>query len=462
VHICRKWRRIVFASQRALHLRLFCTQGTPVLKTLDCWPALPIAVEYRGPPALDPLAPEHEDNIIAALKKSDRVGSISLTITSSLLGKLSAIERPFSELEDLVLLSRDSVPLTLPSTFRWGLRLRTLHLTRAAIPALPELLAPSKRLVDLQLHKIPSVGYFSPEALANALSGMTHLQTLSLHFLSFTLPRNTLDLPPQSGECVVLPTLMCLKYRGTSKYLDGLVDRIDAPHLGDIDITFFSQPTMSNSQLGRFINRIEMQKSHRRADIISSKCAISISFTQPEAPTRLELRVSSKQLARQLSYMPQICNGLSAFLLTSGVEDLRISATQPSSGQDDSDHEGWLNLIRLFRGTKCFYVAGDFSTDILLALHQSSRSHRRSRWSETVLLPVMHKLYISQPGPRHAPLREAVVSLMTSRRKLSGHPIAVEYERLCHISELRGTGTTYVQYQHHMLTFSQQDLFLSR
>jgi hypothetical protein len=137
---------------------------------------------------------------MAALKQSDRVSSISLTVTSSLLEKLSAIERPFSKLEDLVLLSRDSVPLTLPSAFRWGLRLRTLHLTRAAIPTLPELLSPCTGLVDLQLHKIPKLGYFSPDAFANALSRMTHLQSLSLHFLSFALPRNYRGLPPQSGE----------------------------------------------------------------------------------------------------------------------------------------------------------------------------------------------------------------------------------------------------------------------
>jgi hypothetical protein len=120
VHICRKWRQIVFESQQALHLRLFCTHGTPVLKTLDCWPALPIVVHYGGAPALHPPAPKDEDNIMAALKHSDRVSSISLTVTSSLLEKLSAIERPFSELEDLVLLSRDSVRLTLPNAFRWG------------------------------------------------------------------------------------------------------------------------------------------------------------------------------------------------------------------------------------------------------------------------------------------------------------------------------------------------------
>jgi hypothetical protein len=44
-------------------------------------------------------------------------------------------------------------------------------------------------------------------------------------------------------------------------------------------------------------------------------------------------------------------------------------------------------------------------------------------------LSALQKLYIPQPGPRHAPLREAVVSFMISRR-LSGHPIEVEYERL--------------------------------
>ncbi|KAH9010358.1 hypothetical protein EDB83DRAFT_2557225 [Lactarius deliciosus] len=108
VHICRRWRRIVFASQQALHLRIFCTHGTPVLK---------IVVKYGGSVDLDPPAPEDEDNILAALKQSDRVSSISLTITKSLLEKLSAIERTFSELEDLVLLSQDGVQLTLPSAF---------------------------------------------------------------------------------------------------------------------------------------------------------------------------------------------------------------------------------------------------------------------------------------------------------------------------------------------------------
>jgi hypothetical protein len=73
---------------------------------------------------LNPPAPEDDENIMAALKQSDRVGSISLTVTNSLLKNLSTISEPFPILEELVLLSRDNVQVTLPSAFRWGPRLR--------------------------------------------------------------------------------------------------------------------------------------------------------------------------------------------------------------------------------------------------------------------------------------------------------------------------------------------------
>ena len=58
--------------------------------------------------------------------------------------------------------------------------------------------------------------------------------------------------------------------------------------------------------------------------------------------------------------------------------------------------------------------------------------------------PALHKLYILQPGPRDAVLREVVVSIMISRR-LSGHPIEVEYERPCDINNQLETGAVYDQ-----------------
>jgi hypothetical protein len=216
-------------------------------------------------------------------------------------------------------------------------------------------------------------------------------------------------------------------------YLDSFVARIDAPRLGDIDIRFFSQRTMDTSRLAEFINRIDMQKSHRWAAILSSKHAISISFTRPEVPSRLELQISCKLLVRQLSHMAQICNGLSASL---GVEHLCITVPRPTSEQDGDQREEWLNLVRPFRGTKWVYLAGEHLKNIVLAWQHSEM---RLPWREPVL-PALYKLWIREPQPRYAPLRDAVVSFVHSR-PLSCH-IAVEYERL-RINDLPGTGTAF-------------------
>jgi hypothetical protein len=47
VHVCQKWRQIVFASPRRLDLQIFCTNKTPVRKNLGIWPALPLVIEYE-------------------------------------------------------------------------------------------------------------------------------------------------------------------------------------------------------------------------------------------------------------------------------------------------------------------------------------------------------------------------------------------------------------------------------
>jgi len=49
VHVCRKWRNIVFASPCRLDLRLFCDARTPVRETLDVWPLLPIVTKVHYP-----------------------------------------------------------------------------------------------------------------------------------------------------------------------------------------------------------------------------------------------------------------------------------------------------------------------------------------------------------------------------------------------------------------------------
>ena len=93
----------------------------PRSSTLECWPPFPLVVKYGGFLELDPPALKDDDNIITSLKQSGRVNSINLTVTSSLIEKLPAVTEPLSGPEELVLLSRDNVHLTLPSGFRWVL-----------------------------------------------------------------------------------------------------------------------------------------------------------------------------------------------------------------------------------------------------------------------------------------------------------------------------------------------------
>jgi len=71
VHVCRRWRRLIFESPRRLNLQPFCTTGTSARKTLDIWPAFPLLIQ-------DHDSETSVDNIVAVLEHSNRILQISL------------------------------------------------------------------------------------------------------------------------------------------------------------------------------------------------------------------------------------------------------------------------------------------------------------------------------------------------------------------------------------------------
>ena len=75
VHVCRKWRSVVFASPHPLNLQLLCTNKRPVEKMLDIWPALPIVLS-GGYDKVDGI-----ENIIAALEHNIKLSSRILQIS---------------------------------------------------------------------------------------------------------------------------------------------------------------------------------------------------------------------------------------------------------------------------------------------------------------------------------------------------------------------------------------------
>jgi hypothetical protein len=84
--------------------------------------------------------------------------------------------------------------------------------------------------------------------------------------------------------------------------------------LRNVDITFFSQPTMDASQLGRFVERMEMHSSFNQAEVQFSELVVSIPFTQPSSVLHgSNCEYHAIKLDWQLSAMAQICRSFFAF-----------------------------------------------------------------------------------------------------------------------------------------------------
>ena len=161
VHVCRRWRCVVFRSPRCLDLRLRCTARTPVRDALDIWPPFPLVVDDIA------SSTEDMDNVFAALERWDRVDRIRLREVNrcSLEKVLAAMQEPFPELTFLQLSSNEEQVPIVPDSFlgRSAPRLRFLLLRDIPFPGLPKLLLSATNLVYLDLSNIPHSGYISPD-----------------------------------------------------------------------------------------------------------------------------------------------------------------------------------------------------------------------------------------------------------------------------------------------------------
>jgi len=99
VHVCRRWRYVVFASPRRLNLRLTYRGHRPMSEALDAWPVLPISlISNFG--RLD----QRWDHTVAALESEhyNRICEINTRMDDSLWERFTeAIQKPFPELTDL-------------------------------------------------------------------------------------------------------------------------------------------------------------------------------------------------------------------------------------------------------------------------------------------------------------------------------------------------------------------------
>ena len=255
VHVCQRWRSIIFGSPNFLGLRLDCGPTTR-MELMGIWPPFPIVMRTRK------LWPMPEDyDFDAALVHPDRVCEIYLSYLTRLqLQRLvSAMQVQFPALIHLMLgFVHDYLPPPdLPDGFLGGSasRLQSLGLHAIGFSALPKLLLSATHLVRLILSYTYHTSYVSPEAILAGLVALVNLKSLTIVF--YPAPsRHEPEircLPPPTR--IVLPALTHFEFQGLSEYLEDFVAWLDAPLLNFIRITIYHRLTFDISHLSQFMKR---------------------------------------------------------------------------------------------------------------------------------------------------------------------------------------------------------------
>ena len=428
VHVCQRWRCLVFASPRHLDLRLLCTSRRQVVNLLDIWPALPIVVQERFNAVQLPMW--RMTNVIVALHdQRNRVCKIELNaIPNALLTwielKLTRMEMSFPLLTDLELRAKNKGVLVLTDFFLGGSapRLLSLKLQRAPFPSLPKLLETATDLVTLHLFEIPQSGYISPVAIVTALSMLTRLKSLHLDF-DLSQPwaqshgvESRRQLPPKR---IFLPALTEFYLWSDREYMEDMVSKIDTPLLNFARIAFSGRPDSDTPLLRDFISRTEVFHELHRAKVVISIDAVHLTFSQRPDVKTLKLRYSCNARDWQYSSLAHICNSLFPPLPT--LERLEIFTDQ-LYWRTNMENAQWLGLLRPFSSVKDLFLFDDLVCLIAFALKETTGG----RVPE--VLPALQNLFLKAlcPSTPSKPIQEAIEQFVFARQ-LSGRPVVLHY-----------------------------------
>ena len=419
VHVCRKWRIVVFGSPHRLDLRLHCSTGTPVRKLLDVWPLLPLVIRGGGGEKWG------MNNIAAALEHNNRTRMIDLwrVSRSQMEEVLAAMQQPFPVLTSLSLQAREGTVPVIPASFLGGSapRLQHLFLRHISFPGLPKLLLSATHLAHLFLSEIPYIGYPSPESMVNGLSLLTRLKTLTIRFNSPRCRPDRRTRRPPLLTRILLPVLTRLQFSGVCEYLEDLVARIDAPLLHKLEITFFNQLIFDTLQLTQFISRAPEFKSCDQAHVHFFHSYFSITFKAPSPQTfyrELVLEILCCHPDWQLSSLAQVCSSLLPQALIPMaklyIDDEMLLLFWK---EDDFESSQWLEFLRLFAAVKDLYISQKFVSSIAPALQELVGER------VTEVLPALQTLFLEMNDPSGS-VEEAIRQFVAARQ-LANRPVAI-------------------------------------
>ena len=425
VHVCQRWRNVIFGSPRRLDLQILCTDKKPVREMLDIWPVLPLVVLGYHPTSVD--------SIIAALEHNDRVYKVHFgsSESSQVEEVLLAMQRPFPALTHLWLEADDEVDETLPvvpDSFLGGSApgLRTLWLCNLPFPGLPKLLLSATQLDELNFLNLSYSGYISPDVMATCLSTLTRLGSLQLVF-----PFHPSQSRPPPRTRSVFHSLTFFGFSGDSEYLEDLVAWFDAPLLTTLSIVFFRQIVFNTPRLTQFIGRAQRLNVLDEASVVLLDRAVSIqlssssqifdelsgipsSTTQLPGGGELKLKIGCGESARQLSSLARDC---ASFLPVHSVEHLYFrNGASESLHWQDTENTDWLGyFLYPFTAVKSLYLIRELAPSFVRAL-LGERA--------TEVLPALRNIFFEELQLLSGPNRE-VIGQFVAARQLINQPIAV-------------------------------------
>ncbi|KAH9037721.1 hypothetical protein EDB84DRAFT_1130057 [Lactarius hengduanensis] len=438
VQVCQRWRRTIFASPQRLDLHLSCSYGTPVRQNLGFWPAtLPLTIDYPG--RIDfvydmGLAPEDEDNVLAALRHASRVHRIDILASGPLLKcMVTVMQKPFPALIHLDLnwdtkvLPARGAPILPDGRFLGGTapRLQYLRLKCVSFPYLPTFLLSARNLVTLKLKDIYQNGYISPEAMVEGLAVLTRLKTLSISFRSGTSPPDQMGGRPDPPIRIILPALTAFHYIGRCEYLEDFLAQIDTPQLCDLRIEYFKRQIQATpGQLSRFVDRTENLKPDQfsRAKATFFYEDIYVKFDCPQGShrkARLSLSISGQ--AWLDAQVPCVAHVLCQLVpLFSNVDHLDAHGDHVHSRE--MGITDWLPFFRLFAAVKTLHLSGGVAAYIASALEDAADPEDMI----TDVFPVLRLIWLDEAAEdedEDGPMGS--IEQFLSMRQLSDHPVTV-------------------------------------
>jgi hypothetical protein len=425
VHICRRWRRVIFAFPAQLNLQPVCKSRRDVKSAMDIWPALPIRIRAD----LDRSVRADEDDILDVLEYRDRIAGIHLSCqTLSQTEKcVTWMQGSFPILTSLHLTTPPPTTFVVTNAFLGGSapRLQRINLTGIYLPNLSNFLLSASDLVNLSLGDLPitGAGYISPEEMGACLSMLKRLQSLEI-----TLTLGPPSFYPTSQRSspltpTALPALTMLSLKGPYEGLEALVAQIDAPLLNSGHLEFWGGPMSNMMRVPHFIHSTERFKFPNQVEVDFRYGAVTLYLDPLNSPTYFSLTSPCSTLSLQVILIEQIFERCPPLL--SHVEQLELKGDSVWARYFATS---WLGFLRPFIAVQTLCLSGE---DLVPRVAHTLGNLKGK--SATEVLPALHTILLWS-----FPSNECEVSRETARllepfiaaREHFKHPVVVLCEDL--------------------------------